>query len=164
MAIFNVTTIENLNRRTAVWTLAIRVPENLLESLWKPESPWAPTFRMVSYPPELPSTPNQPQATNRERHVFAILHTLPGENPFDLGSPLKNLQQIMGYSVADWLLPIKQSPCADHSRMKSEFALGPVVTRLKQEAGLAPPPNNGAAAPQSPHSGRSHRENTPNNP
>lgn len=154
MGIFNITTIENLNRRTAVWTLAIRVPEYLLERLWAAESPWAPTFRMVSYPPQIPSSPTQPQSINPgERHVFAIVHTLPGENPFDLGSPFKNLQQVMGNNVLDWLLPIKQSPCADHSSMESHFALGPVVTRLRQEAGLVPP-DNGAAAPQSPHTGR----------
>jgi palmitoyltransferase len=164
MGIFNVTTIENLNRRTAVWTLAIRVPEYLLDRLWAAESPWAPTYRMVSYPIQPPSSPTQPQTTNPspgERHVFAILHTLPGENPFDLGSPLKNLQQVMGYTVFDWLLPIKHSPCADHSSMESHFALGPVVTRLRQEAGLAPPPENGAAVPRSPHSGQSHREKSP---
>ncbi|CAG7997005.1 unnamed protein product [Penicillium nalgiovense] len=163
MGIFNITTIENLNRRTAVWTLAIRVPEYLLDRLWAAESPWAPTYRMVSYPIQPPSSPTQPQATNPspgERHVFAILHTLPGENPFDLGSPLKNLQQVMGYTVFDWLLPIKHSPCADHSSMESHFALGPVVTRLRQEAGLAPP-ENGAAVPRSPHSGQSHREKSP---
>ncbi|KAJ5685503.1 hypothetical protein N7536_008122 [Penicillium majusculum] len=164
MGIFNITTIENLNRRSAVWTLAIRVPEHLLERLWVSESPWAPTFRMVSYPLQTPSTPTQPQTKNPpsgERHVFAILHTLPGENPFDLGSPLKNLQQVMGYNIFDWLLPIKKSPCADHSSMESHFALGPVVTRLRLEAGLAPPPENGAAVPPSPHSGRSHREKSP---
>ncbi|KAJ5319076.1 uncharacterized protein N7506_011780 [Penicillium brevicompactum] len=157
MGIFNITTIENLNRRTAVWTLAIRVPEYLLDRLWDTQSPWAPTFRMVSYPPET-STASQPQATNPsagERHVFAILHTLPGENPFDLGSPFKNLQQVMGRSVLDWLLPIKQSPCADHSSMESHYALGPVVTRLKQEAGLVPPGNGAISDP--PHSGRSQR-------
>lgn len=164
MGIFNITTIENLNRRTALWTLAIRVPEHLLERLWVAESPWAPTFRMVSYPLQAPSTSTQSQTTNPssgERHVFAILHTLPGENPFDLGSPLKNIQQVMGYNVFDWLLPIKKSPCADHSSMESQFALGPVVTRLRLEAGLAPPPENGAVVPQSPHLGRSHRENSP---
>ncbi|CAI7603974.1 unnamed protein product [Penicillium glandicola] len=164
MGIFNITTIENLNRRTVVWTLAIRVPEYLLERLWAAESPWAPTFRMVSYPFQIPSSPTQPETTNPspgERHVFAILHTLPGENPFDLGSPFKNLQQVMGTNVIDWLLPIKQSPCADHSSMESHFALGPVVTRLKLEAGLAPPPENGAAVPQSPHLGHSHREKSP---
>lgn len=159
MGIFNITTIENLNRRTAVWTLAIRVPEHLLDRLWDPNSPWAPTFRMVSYPPDIPSSPNQPQPnpSTDKRHVFAILHTLPGENPFDLGTPFKNLQQVMGNSIADWFLPIKQSPCADHSSMESHFALGPVVTRLKQEAGLASPPENGAV-PTPPHSGRSQRE------
>jgi palmitoyltransferase len=106
---------------------------------------------MVSYPPATPSTPGRPQtdASTGEKHVFAILHTLPGENPFDLGSPFKNLQQVMGYSVADWFLPIKQSPCADHSSMESDFALGPVVTRLKQEAGLVPHENGNGATTQS---------------
>ncbi|KAG0155920.1 hypothetical protein PDIDSM_3093 [Penicillium digitatum] len=165
MAIFNITTIENLNRRTAVWTLAIRVPEHLLERLWVVESPWAPTFRMVSYPLPAPTSSTKPQTTNlspdEDRHVFAIIQTLPGENPFDLGSPLKNLQQVMGYNVFDWLLPIKKSPCADHNSMESHFALGPVVTRLRLEAGLIPPLENGAAVPQSSHSGRSHREKSP---
>lgn len=140
LAMLNITTIENLNRHSVVWTLAIRVPEHLLRRLWTPDSPWAPTFRMVSYPLE-PSAPNQsPSDSSAERHVFAILHTLPGENPFDLGSKLKNVQQVMGYSVTDWLLPLKHSPCADHSSPESAFALGPVVTRIKQEAGLIPPP------------------------
>lgn len=140
LAMLNITTIENLNRHSVVWTFAIRVPEHLLRRLWTPDSPWAPTFRMVSYPLE-PSAPNQsPSDSSAERHVFAILHTLPGENPFDLGSKLKNVQQVMGYSVTDWLLPLKHSPCADHSSSESAFALGPVVTRIKQEAGLIPPP------------------------
>ncbi|KAJ5099427.1 hypothetical protein N7532_006428 [Penicillium argentinense] len=138
LAWLNLTTIENLNRRSVVWTLAIRVPEHLLDRLWASDSPWAPTFRMVTYPPR-PPTSAQPQTTEHEtgeRHVFAILHTQPGENPFNLGSPLKNLQQVMGNNIIDWLLPIKNSPCADHSSQESAFALGPVVTRLKQEAGL----------------------------
>lgn len=144
LAMSNLTTIENLNRRSIVWTLAIRVPDHLLDRLWAAESPWAPTFRMVSYPPQPTPSATQPHTDNTtERHVFAILHTRPGENPFDLGSVSKNLQQVMGFSVADWLLPLKQSPCADHSSLESAFALGPVVTRLKQEAGLAPPLEDG---------------------
>ncbi|KAJ5672543.1 hypothetical protein N7507_001670 [Penicillium longicatenatum] len=141
MAMVNVTTIENLSRRSRVWTLAIRVPEPLLGRLWVSESAWAPTFRMVSYPPEGSISPSQPQPSDTSttaRHVFAILHTSPGENPFDLGI-WKNLQQVMGYSPTDWLLPLKPSPCADHTSQESAFALGPVVTRLKQEAGLVPP-------------------------
>ncbi|KAL4896092.1 DHHC palmitoyltransferase-domain-containing protein [Aspergillus ambiguus] len=145
LAMYNVTTIENLNRRSVVWSLAIRVPRPLLAKL-TPNSQWAPTFRMITYP--LPNMPPKPAATDEaglqqpppqpagEQHVFAILQTLPGENPFDLGSPLKNLQQVMGYSLLDWLLPLTHSPCADHSSMESAFALGPVVSRLKQEAGL----------------------------
>lgn len=147
----NVSTIENLNRRSIVWTLAIRVPDHLLERLWVSESPWAPTFRMVSYPSQPPATASQAQTTNpstQEQHVFAILHTLPGENIFDLGSYLENLKQVMGYHALDWLLPFKQSPCADHSSLQSAFALGPVVTRLKQEAGLATPENGPPSQPQ----------------
>ncbi|KAJ5689509.1 hypothetical protein N7462_003901 [Penicillium macrosclerotiorum] len=155
LAILNLTTIENLNRRSVVWTLAIRVPEHMLDRLWATDSPWAPTFRMVSFPPQPPAPADQPQTTDpstEERHVFAILHTLPGENPFSLGSGLKNLQQVMGYTVGEWLLPFKQSPCADHRSAESAFSLGPVVTRLKQEAGLAPTPepqNGSASRPQS---------------
>ncbi|KAJ5723860.1 hypothetical protein N7488_001895 [Penicillium malachiteum] len=138
MAMMNITTIENLGRRSRVWTLAIRVPDHLLQRLWVTESPWAPTFRMVSYPPEAPTTPPQPQTTDpstEQRYVFAILHTQPGENPYDLGG-WRNLQQVMGYSLTDWFIPWKPSPCTDHSSQESAFALGPVVTRLKQDAGL----------------------------
>ncbi|EPS34828.1 hypothetical protein PDE_09792 [Penicillium oxalicum 114-2] len=140
LAMWNLTTIENLNRNSAVWTLAIRVPDHLLERLWSGDSSWAPTFRTVSYPLRPPTTPSErhtSDSSTEERHVFAILHTQPGENPFDLGSSLKNMQQVMGYSLIDWLLPLKHSPCANHSSPESAFALGPVVTRLKQEAGLS---------------------------
>ncbi|CAL5872097.1 uncharacterized protein PFLUO_LOCUS6354 [Penicillium psychrofluorescens] len=154
LASLNLSTIENLNRGSAIWTLAVRVPEHLLERLWVSESPWAPPFRMVSYPAKPLSPPSSPPSSQTQidaqpaeestpdRHVFAILQTLPGENPFDLGSAWKNLRQVMGDSVAEWLLPLKQSPCADHTSLESAYALGPVVTRLKQEAGLeaAPPP------------------------
>lgn len=144
LAMYNLTTIENLNRRSAVWTLAIRVPKHMLSKL-DPESRWAPTFRTITYP--LPPMPLNAEATAEhqqypptgEQHVFAILQTLPGENPFDLGTSFKNLQQVLGYSILDWLFPLKQSPCADHSSLESAFALGPVVQRLKAEAGLEHP-------------------------
>lgn len=146
----NLTTIENLSRRSAVWTLAIRIPDHLLSKLNPDaESSWAPTFATISYPlaptPTLTPTPPSQETQNKtppsnQRHVFAILQTQPGENPFDLGSWTKNLQQVMGFSVAEWLLPFKQSPCANHSSLESAFALGPVVERLKRDAGLEPGP------------------------
>lgn len=138
LAMFNLTTIENLNRRSAVWTFAVRIPDYILAKF---DAHYAPPFRTVTYPlqpvssgPE--ASPEDP--TTGERHVFAILQTQPGENPYDLGSPLKNLQQVLGYTICDWLLPLKQSPCADHGSLESAFALGPVVTRIRREAGLAP--------------------------
>jgi palmitoyltransferase len=152
LAALSLTTIENLNRRSAVWTLAIRVPRHILSERW------APTFRTITYPLQ-PVPPAESEVAREfpvgEQHVFAILQTLPGENPFDLGSPLKNLQQVMGFSVLEWLLPIKQSPCADHSSHESAFALGPVVTRLKKEAGLEPPTEseNPASAEEAPQRG-----------
>lgn len=134
----NLTTIENLNRQSAVWTLAIRVPDRILSKF---NAQLAPPYRLVSYPlqpePPGPETPTEVPPTGKQ-HVFAILQTSPGENPYDLGSPLKNLQQVLGFTIFDWLLPLKHSPCADHSSLESAFALGPVVTRIKREAGLDP--------------------------
>ncbi|KAL2820507.1 DHHC palmitoyltransferase-domain-containing protein [Aspergillus cavernicola] len=172
LAMYNLSTIENLSRRSVVWTLAIRVPSHVLSRL-QPGSRWAPTFRTITYPlppmpPPPPPMPAYPAAegyqappppplppalplstANGEQHVFAILQTLPGENPFDLGSPLKNLQQVLGFSIIDWFLPFKHSPCADHSSLESESALGPVVSRLKREAGLesTPPAQSNEPAP-----------------
>lgn len=144
LAMWNLSTIENLNRRSAVWTLAIRVPDRMLARL-NPESRWAPTFRTITYP--LPPVPLSPEAARdyqppEKQYVFAILQTLPGENPFDLGSRFKNLQQVLGYSIIDWFLPLRQSPCADRTTGDSFYELGPVVSRLKKEAGLDPPPES----------------------
>ena len=139
LAMFNLTTIENLNRRSVVWTIAVRVPDHVLNKF---NAQCVPTFRTVAYPlqpvPSGPEAPHEDPATG-ERHVFAILQTQPGDNPFDLGSAFKNLQQVLGFNVLDWLLPLKQSPCADHSSLESAFALGPVITRIKREAGLESP-------------------------
>ncbi|KAL4941044.1 DHHC palmitoyltransferase-domain-containing protein [Aspergillus oleicola] len=166
LAAMNLTTIENLNRRSAVWTLAIRVPNHVLSQL-QPGSGWAPTFTTITYP--LPSIPPPPPPTHPgapgagtgnfnqqpppppppppplsnpplpppvERHTFAILQTQPGENPFDLGFPILNIKQVLGTSILDWFLPLRLSPCAGHTSGESEFAMGPVVTRLRREAGL----------------------------
>ncbi|KAL1860069.1 palmitoyltransferase pfa5 [Paecilomyces lecythidis] len=140
LAMNNLTTIENIDHRTKVWTLAIHIPRPHDISI-DPQTQWAATFPTVTYPAQRNAALLRGQDLKPEdRRVFAILRTQPGENPWDLGSPLKNLQQVMGYTAADWLLPLKRSPCADHSSLESAFALGPVVQKLKQEAGLAPPP------------------------
>ncbi|KAL1970997.1 hypothetical protein VTN77DRAFT_2831 [Rasamsonia byssochlamydoides] len=132
----NTTTIENITRKTKVWTLAIRI-NRPKDAGQQRETEWAQVFRTITYPsrPSLDSS-DQDFKPEEDSRVFAILQTQPGENPFDLGSPLKNLQQVMGYTVWDWLLPLKPSPCVDHSSPESTYAMGPVVQRLKHEAGL----------------------------
>lgn len=161
LAMHNLTTIENLDHRTKVWTLAIYIPRPQDVGI-DPETHWAATFPTVSYPAQRNSPQLRAKDSNPEdRRVFAILRTQPGENPWDLGSPLKNLQQVMGYTVAEWLLPFKQSPCADHSSLESAFALGPVVQRLKQEAGLEPPSDqhdSGAVNGQTTPRGKQHKD------
>lgn len=140
LATRNLTTIENLNHQAAVWTFAVRVPSHILNKFG---AQLAPPFRIISYPLQPVSagleTPTEGPPSG-ERHVFAILQTQPGENPYDLGSSFKNLQQVMGFTLFDWLLPFKHSPCADHSSMESAFAFGPVMTRIKKEAGFERPP------------------------
>ena len=125
----NTTTIENLSRHSKVWLLAIHIAR-------PPSSPSAIGFSTISYP--LPSATAQQPTTPLK--TFAILHSMPGENPWDLG-PMENVKSVMGEHVYDWILPLKHSPCANHNRADSQFALGPVVERMRIEAGLASPPD-----------------------
>ena len=132
LAATNSTTIESMNRGK-VWTLAVLIPcpDNFYAS--RPPH-WTPPFTTVTYP----ATPSAPRVVSPEqahRH-FAVLHTRPGENPFDLGSYLANMREVMGNSILDWLIPLKLSPCADHSRHESAYALGPVVQKIKGDVGL----------------------------
>ncbi|KAN0071646.1 DHHC palmitoyltransferase domain containing protein [Elaphomyces granulatus] len=134
LAMLNVTTIENLTSGANIWSLAILIPPSIAANL-NTEGGMTPKFPTVSYSlsPASASSNTQSRDSGGER-IFAILQT--DQNPFDLGSPLLNLQQVMGYTACDWLLPIKLSPCTDHSSPESIYALGPVVQRLKREAGL----------------------------
>ncbi|CRG87728.1 hypothetical protein PISL3812_04748 [Talaromyces islandicus] len=171
LASSNLTTIENINRYSKIWNLAIYVPPHQLQRIFSREnsdnndkSQWAHTFRTVTYPLQ-PVEPSSTQANNssttpnihdtaKNSRTFAILTTQPGENPFDLGEPIKNLQQAMGYTLLDWLLPLKVAPCVDHSSQESAYPLGPVVERLKQDAGLS----NTAENEERTHRRRRHRK------
>ena len=112
-ALKNLTTIENLNKGTAIWTFAVRLPDEPTRSLAQP-------------PPSSDHSPPPP---------IAILKTKPGDNPWDLG-PLENLKSVMGERILDWVLPIKASPCSIHDRADCAYRLGPVLRRLGQESGL----------------------------
>ncbi|KAL6718822.1 Palmitoyltransferase pfa5 [Lecanora helva] len=128
----NTTTIENLSRKSIVWTLAIYMPK-------LPDS--TPAFRTISYSnTQASSNRRSPteQNPNDTIRTFAILHTKPGENPFDLG-PYGNFKSVMGDHWYDWLFPIRYSPCCDHDREEGRFVLGPVVQRMRKEAGIPAP-------------------------
>lgn len=165
LASTNTTTIENLSRRSKVWTLAIYISPEQFQRLSSSntDGQWARTFPMVTFPiPQstttttTPSTPAvaQPESRPETEHIvsdnspkdnsknsqnirtFALLRTQPGENPFDLGDPIQNLRQVMGHTLWDWMLPLRVAPCVDHSSTVSAYPMGPVVDRLKREAGL----------------------------
>lgn len=224
-AFINSTTIENFNRKTKVWYLAILVPRPVLE---KYHAERRTDLRLISYPrppeerfevmrqngavvndsqisvaredwnttrnpgpnvnrdgsgnndrnvnvdgttqPDLPndtgtpydpqstalfpphpavarSTPpssrgntastahTQPQRSQVEPRTFAILESLPGANPFDLGA-MGNFKQVMGTNVFDWLFPLRASPLTDHSDPESFYQLGPEVDRIRAAAGI----------------------------
>ncbi|KAL9129221.1 MAG: hypothetical protein Q9175_007350 [Cornicularia normoerica] len=131
-ALINTTTIENLSRRTIVWTLAVHMPK-------PPETSTG--FRTVSFSTATLTTnldaPAEEQTSGAIK-TFAILHTKPGDNPFDLG-PYGNFKTVMGDHWYDWFLPIRYSPCCNHDRRDGQFAMGPVVQRMRAEAGIAGP-------------------------
>lgn len=126
--VLNSSTIENLSRRTKVWQLAVHVPRSL-------DSAAVTRLPTIAYPLVSPSSPPEQAPYGK---VFAILRSKPGENPWDRGV-LENIRSVMGTYWYDWILPIKHSPCRNHEREDSQFALGPVVDRMRAEAGLIHP-------------------------
>ncbi|KAI4149462.1 MAG: hypothetical protein LQ341_001306 [Variospora aurantia] len=129
--LLNTTTIENLSRKTKVWQLAVHIPD-------VPPRSAPPHLRTITFSPPVPSSSASGPASTAlppELRTFAILHSRPGENPWDLG-PYRNFKSVMGDHWYDWLLPIKHSPCARHDWLESEFEMGPVVERMKREAGI----------------------------
>ncbi|EXJ66023.1 uncharacterized protein A1O5_10637 [Cladophialophora psammophila CBS 110553] len=79
------------------------------------------------------STPTVPSKV--ETRAFAILESPPGGNPFDIGA-MGNFREVMGYTVFDWVFPLRPSPLVDHSDPVSMYKLGPVLERMKRDAGI----------------------------
>ena len=49
----------------------------------------------------------------------------------------------MGEHWYDWFLPVKNSPCSRHGGGESLFEIGPVVDRMRKDAGIALPRGEG---------------------
>ena len=145
LTLINSTTVENLTRKVKVWQLAVHVPNSVHGR----------QHGRGLMPPTNDNGPMQDLAPSR---TFAMLSTLPGENPWDLGA-YGNWKSVMGESIVDWFLPIKRSPCSKHDAVESAFALGPVVDRLRREHGLVPDDDgdDGDAAEQGDRTGQRRR-------
>jgi palmitoyltransferase len=177
-ALTNSTTIENLNKRTKAWQLAVYIPDR--------EKP--PTmsvigvpFPTVTYPLPLasekastssdPSDPTNSQAIESEnnhtdlghhakrdakaKRTFAILRMEPGRNPWDLGA-VGNWKTVMGNNVLDWFLPIRRSPLCNHESGISQFALGAHFEKLKADNGLISENDTRRSRPSSGRESRHH--------
>ncbi|KAG8525813.1 uncharacterized protein KY384_000573 [Bacidia gigantensis] len=103
-ALVNTTTIENLSRKTVVYQLAIHLPRPPQER---------PPFPTISFPVTQPTA--YTDIAGHGLKTFAILHSRPGDNPWDLGA-FGNFKSVMGEQWYDWLLPLKYSPCTKHDR------------------------------------------------
>lgn len=133
-ALLNSTSVENLSRAIKIWSLAVHI--------LNPTNPSVPTqYRTITYPLTPSSQTTDPETQVGPARVFAILHSKVGESPYDLG-PWGNFKSVMGDNFIDWILPIRYSPCCNHDSSESDFALGPVFQRMKEEAGLATLPNH----------------------
>lgn len=146
LALKNFTTIENLNRTSQVYHLAVHVktPDSYFHTItYQPSGP--PVIRPPPTPVEELTEPASAPSVNASTILppdspnarsYAILRTNPGDNPWDIG-PLANLRSILGDKWHDWLLPFKYSPICRHRHGDdSEFPFGPLVEELKAAAGI----------------------------
>ncbi|KAI9843299.1 MAG: palmitoyltransferase pfa5 [Sclerophora amabilis] len=144
LALINSSTVDDISRGTKVWQLAVHVPDSIQRQQLSP-GVFVATPEVIFDPTRAASSTQttDPQDASKSRSSppkdFAVLRTLPGENPWDLGS-YQNWKSVMGNHWTDWFLPIKRSPCCNHDGVESAYTLGPVVDRLRQEAGIAPYP------------------------
>jgi palmitoyltransferase len=162
----NTTTIDNYDRRSHVYYIAVHVPHTTFERLTQAQRD---SIRWITYPrppseqlhllednganypqPGSEVQTQQPQDLNGAQQIaaartqtqtqrtFAILEAEPGANPYDLG-PFNNLKTVMGNSVLEWLSPIHHSPCTQQRPRspQSLYKMGPLVYKLKKRAGIA---------------------------
>jgi palmitoyltransferase len=88
----------------------------------------------ITFPLDLPT--NRPPIPAPTPRTFAILAIPPHTNPWDLKNWRSNLSEVFGSKPHEWFLPVKRSPCCDHTSMIAEYPLGPDFEALLEEAGL----------------------------
>lgn len=127
----NLSTIENLNRKTRTMFLAVYIPDREVANRVRTLCP------TITYPLARRDISQVDSRRTAEEGVreFAIIRTKEGENPWDLG-PWGNWKSVMGGKPWEWFLPIKSSPCTDHSG-RYWFEYGHVLDVYKRELGIS---------------------------
>ncbi|RPB09576.1 zf-DHHC-domain-containing protein [Morchella conica CCBAS932] len=121
----NLSTVDSLSHTVKVYQLAIHDPN-------PPPAP-GPGGRPLVYRVYLPEHPKEGQ----EPRCFAIVNTKQGENPWRLDNMLDNFREVLGYSIWDWWLPIKQSPLVKKNNGRTWYKMNEkLIERLKMEAGI----------------------------
>jgi palmitoyltransferase len=134
----NMTTVSML-REPWTYSIAVHIPQGSVTSR---------QVKTITYPLPKPGEesnghsgpttgPSSAAVSTRDQmatRTFAILKPEQGENIWNLGAR-KNWESVMGYNF-DWLLPIRQSPCALHESMESDYEVGPLLEVLKARCGL----------------------------
>lgn len=100
------------------------------------------TYPLRLNPSSMSSTPSQqtPIKSSSPPRTFAIIETLSGMNPWNLG-PHENFKQVMGNRWYHWILPVHFSPCSIHDRGDSIYEVGGAIDRLKWDAGIVSRPD-----------------------
>ena len=90
----------------------------------------------ITYPFAPQQTQQQQGQIAAQPRTFAILEAPPGLNPWDLGSPWRNLGSIFGSKLHHWILPIRHAPAPEHVAAVSFYPLGPDFEWLLEESAL----------------------------
>jgi palmitoyltransferase len=106
-------------------------PSSPTNSQPQPSKNWKGT---ITFPLNLPT--DRPPIPAPSPRTFAILALPARMTPWDLKSPWSNLSEVFGSQPDEWFLPIKRSPCCDHTSMIAEYPLGPDFEALLEKVGL----------------------------
>jgi hypothetical protein len=115
LASANLTTIDNAVGKKKTWRLAVKLSEGV-----------------VSEEKFLTATSSGISTFTTGKHTFAIVETLPGANPYDIG-PMLNWKQVMGHRWWEWVLPFRVQEDDGQSKMTQ---ITPAVAAAIDEAGL----------------------------
>lgn len=125
----NLSTVDALSHTVKVYQLAIYDPTPPAQPHHGQRQMYSPLVPRVW----LPTNPVQGQ----QQRCFAIVKTQPGDNPWRLQNTMDNFKEVLGYSVWDWWLPIKQSPLVKKDSSEGLYRWNEeLLERLRKEAGI----------------------------